>query len=335
MNRVTLLLRPMARALPAVPVLYATILLFAVCLLVAPHSVGGASLNAMLPFAAVLAIAGVGQTLVVQQRGVDLSVAGTVTLSAVMISKLPAGDGDLVWAVAACLAAGAAIGAVVGLLVTFLKVTPLIATFGMNAVIGGAVLAYSGGVTHRVPPALSTFSVGRTLGVLNMVWLAVALVLLAALIMASTRFGRGFVAVGSNIDAARASGLRVGLIRWSAYVGASLCYAVAGIVLAGYVNVPNLQVGDSYVMPSIAAVVLGGTLLSGGRGRMVGTLIAAVLLSQLNQFVLSVGAPSAMQLIVQGAVIAVAAVFQTTRGRAIANAVRRRLIPTQAKAVSA
>jgi ribose transport system permease protein len=329
MNRVT-------RLLPAMPVLYATLLLFAVCLVVAPHSVGEASLNAMLPFAAVLAIAGIGQTLVVQQRGIDLSVTGTVTLSAVMISKLPDGDGDLLWAVPAVLATGVLIGAVIGLLVTYLKVTPLIATFGMNAVIGGVVLSYSGGVTHRVPPGLSSFSVGRTLGVLNMLWLAVALVLLAALVMASTRFGRGFVAVGANIDAARASGLRVGPIRWSAYVGASACYAVAGIVLAGYVNVPNLQVGDGYVMPSIAAVVLGGTLLSGGRGRMVGTLIAAVLLSQLNQFVLSVGAPSAMQLIVQGAVIAVAAVFQTTRGRAIAKAAWRRLVPTQeAKAVSA
>lgn len=328
MNRVT-------RRLPAMPVLYATVLLFVVCLLVAPSSVNGASLNAMLPFAAVLAVCGIGQTLVVQQRGIDLSVTGTVTLSAVMISKMPHGDGDLLWALPAVLAAGAAIGGVVGLLVTYLKVTPLIATFGMNAVIGGLVLAYSGGATHRVPPGLSAFSTGRTLGVLNLVWLAVVLVLVAALVMASTRFGRGFVAVGANIDAARASGLRVSLIRWSAYVGASVCYSVAGIVLAGYVNVPNLQVGDGYVMPSIAAVVLGGTLLSGGRGRMVGTLVAAVLLSQLNQFVLSVGAPSAMQLIVQGAVIAVAAVFQSTRGRALAGAVRRRLTPTQAKAVSA
>lgn len=328
MNRAT-------RFLPATPVLYATILLFAICLIAAPQSVRGPSLNAMLPFAAVLAIAGVGQTLVIQQRGIDLSVAGTVTLTAVMISKMPSGNVDLAWAIPACLATGAVIGAVIGVLVTYLRVTPLIATFGMNAVLGGAVLAYSGGATHRVPPMLSDFSLGRTLGVLNMVWLAVALALAAAAVMTSTRFGRGFVAVGANTDAARASGLRVGLIRWSAYVGASVCYAVAGILLAGYVDVPNLQVGDSYVMSSIAAAVLGGTLLSGGRGRMVGTLIAAVLLSQLNQFVLSIGAPSAVQYIVQGAVIAVAAVFQTSRGRALAQALRRRLIPTTTKAVSA
>ena len=327
MSRVT-------RFLPSLPVLYATVLLFVVCLVVAPDSVRGASLNAMLPFAAVLAIASVGQTLVVQQRGIDLSVAGTVTLTAVMASKLPTGNGDLPWAIAVCLATGAVIGAALGLLVTYLRVTPLIATFGMNAVLGGAVLAYSGGTTRRVPSGLSDFSLGRTLGVLNMVWLAIALVLVAAAVLTSTGFGRRFVAVGANAAAARASGVRVGLIRWSAYVGASVCYALAGVVLAGYVDVPNLKVGDSYVMASIAAVVLGGTALSGGRGRMVGTLFAAVLLSQLNQFVLSIGAPSAMQFIVQGAVIAVAAVFQTSRGRALVRAARRRLVPTETKAVS-
>jgi ribose transport system permease protein len=110
-------------------------------------------------------------------------------------------------------------------------------------------------------------------------------------------------------------------------------------VLAGYFNVPDLQVGSGYVMPSIAAVVLGGTLFSGGRGHMVGSMIAAVLLSQLNQFVLSIGAPSAMQFIVQGAVIAVAAVFQTSKGQGLVRAIWRRLppvssSPAETKAVS-
>lgn len=317
----------LTRLLPKLPVLYATILLFLVCVIVEPHSVNAVSLNAMLPFAAILTIAAVGQTLVVQQRGIDLSVASTMTLSAVIASKLPDGDGDLPLAILVCLGTGAVIGAVLGLLVTHLRVTPLIATFGMNAVVGGAVLFYSGGGANRVPAALSNFSLGKTLAVPNLVWVAVSLVAVAALVMARTTVGRKFVAVGANLDAARVSGLRVGHIRRSAYLISSMCYALAGFLLAGYLNVPDLQVGQSYVMPSIAAVVLGGTLFSGGRGRLVGTLIAAVLLSQLNQFVLSVGAPSAVQYIVQGAVIAVAAAVQTRRGLLIAQAARRRLIP--------
>lgn len=322
-------MKRLTRFLPDTPVFYATILLFVVCLVVRPHSVDAVSLNAMLPFAAILTIAAVGQTLVVQQRGIDLSVAGTMTLSAVIVSKLPHDNGDLPLAIAVGLFTGAVIGAVLGLVVTYLRVTPLIATFGMNAVLGGAVLSYSGGAASRVPSMLSGFSLGKTFGVPNLVLAALVLVLIAAMTMARTRFGRLFVAVGSNLDAARAAGLRVGPIRWSAYVISSMCYALAGILLAGYLNVPDLQIGDSYVMPSIAAVVLGGTLFSGGRGHLVGTMIAAVMLSQLNQFVLSVGAPSSVQYIVQGAVIAVAAAFQTKRGLAIARAVRRRLTPAR------
>lgn len=322
-------MRRLRRFLPDLPVLYATILLFLICVVVEPASVGSTALHAMLPFAAVLTIAAVGQTLVVQQRGIDLSVAGTMTLSAVVVGKLPADDGDLPLAILACLAVGALVGALLGLLVTHLRVTPLIATFGMNAVLGGAVLLYSGGGANRVPPALSGFSLGRTLGVPNLVWAALLLVAVAALVMARTTAGRVFVAVGANLDAARAAGLPVGHIRRCGYVLSSVCYALAGVLLAGYLDVPDLQVGQSYVMPSIAAVVLGGTLFSGGRGRLVGTMIAAVLLSQLNQFVLSVGAPSAVQYIVQGAVIAVAAAVQTRRGLALAHAARRRLLPTR------
>jgi len=323
------------RVVPTAPVFYATVLLFLVCAVIQPRSLSGASLNSMLPFAAVLAVASIGQTLVVQQRGVDLSVAGTVTFSAIIVSKYPAGsDGDLPMAILLSLLAGAVIGAILGFVVSVLQVTPLIATFGMNAIVGGVVVAYASGQSRYVPPALNHFATGKTLGIQNLVWTAVVLVLVAAFVMSSTRFGRKFDAVGANIDSARASGLNVTQIRWSAYVISSMCYALAGVLIAGFANVPDLSVGASYVMPSIAAVVLGGTSFAGGRGHLIGTMVAALLLSQLNQFVLSVGAPTAVQYIVQAAVIAIAAGLQSSKGWAIARRLRARFSSGREPAVA-
>lgn len=294
--------------IPRSPVLYATVLFFLVIAIVEPRNFQPASLSSMLPFAALLTIVSLGQTLVVQQRGIDLSVAGTMTLSAIIVSKVAGGDeGALPFAVLAALAAGAVIGAVLGLVVVVLRVTPLIATFGMNAVVTGLVVAYAGGSSTAVPLSLSGFASARTLGVHNLVWIALICTVLAVVVMSGTAFGRRFEAVGASHAAARASGERVQAIRWSAYLISSTLYALAGVLAAGFVNVPDLSVGASYVMPSIAAVVLGGTSFAGGRGRMIGTMVAALLLTQLNHFVLSIGASTAVQLIVQAAVIAVAA----------------------------
>lgn len=321
------------RLVPTTPVLYATILLFVVCAIAQPRSLHGASLNSMLPFAAVLAVVSIGQNLVVQQRGVDLSVSGTVTLSAVVVSKYPGGhNGHLAAAVVICLAIGALIGAVLGFVITMFRVTPLIATFGMNAITGGAVVAYASGQSRYVPSALHHFATGKALGVQDLVWTALVLVLVAAFGMSFTRAGRRFEAVGANIDAARVSGLRVVPTRWSAYVISSACYALGGVLIAGFANVPDLSIGSSYVMPSIAAVVLGGTSFAGGRGHLIGTMVAALLLSQLNQFVLSIGAPTAAQDIVQAAVIAVAAALQSSRGAAAVRWARGRFRPSRTQA---
>lgn len=294
--------------IPRSPVLYATVIFFLIIALVEPRNFQPASLSSMLPFAALLTIVSIGQTLVVQQRGIDLSVAGTMTLSAILVSKIAAGDGGaLPFAVLVALAAGAAIGALLGFVVVVLRVTPLIATFGMNAVVTGIVVAYAGGSSTAVPLALNSFATARTLGVHNLVWIALVCTALAVLTMSGTVFGRRFEAVGASLAAARASGERVQAIRWSAYLISSTLYAIAGVLAAGFVNVPDLSVGSSYVMPSIAAVVLGGTSFSGGKGRMIGTMVAALLLTQLNHFVLSIGASTAVQLVVQAAVIAIAA----------------------------
>lgn len=303
--------RSASRWLPRSSVWYATLALFVVCVVVEPGSVDSVSINAMLPFAAILAIAAVGQTLVIMQRGIDLSVPGMMTLSGLAVSEYAANHGDkLLPAVLVVLAVALLVGLINGLVVGFLGVTPLVATLAMNAILIGAAISYSGGTPSRAPAGLSSFALDKTLGISHVVWLALAFVIVVAGVVSRTVWGRRFVSVGASVQAARAAGVRVELARLSAYMAAAVCYAVAGIVLAGYLSTPNIGMGESYLLPSVAAVVVGGTALTGGRGNIVGTAVAAVFLTQLTQLVLSMGAPTSTQLVIQSAVIAIAAALQ-------------------------
>ena len=293
------------------PVWVVTIALFLLSWVIEPGSVSRSSIDSLLPFAGILAIAAVGQTLVIMLRGIDLSLPGMMTLAALVSSQYAAEHGNNVLLALGVVAVIAIIvGVINGIVITVFSVTPLVATLAVNAGLVGAALAYSGGTPTRAPDAVASFSLDKTLGVSNTVWLAIALVCITALATAKTTWGRRLVAVGSNERAARASGVRVTVIQISGYVAAALCYSAAGVVLAGYVSTPNTNAGNPYLLPAIAAVVVGGTAFTGGRGTIVGTAIGALFLSQLTQLVLSLGAPSSTQLIIQAAVIAIAVTAQ-------------------------
>jgi ribose transport system permease protein len=314
-----------SRLLPRTSVWYATAVLFLVSWLLEPGSVSSVSINAMLPFAAILAIAAVGQTLVVMQRGIDLSVAGMITLSGMVFSEYAASHhASIATSLLVVLALAVVVGVVNGVVVGFLRVSALVATLAMNAILVGAAIAYSGGTPSRAPRGMSSFAVDKTLGIANAVWLALAFVLVVGVVVARTVWGRRFVAVGARTQAARAAGIRVELYGLSAYIAAAVCYAVAGVVLAGYLDTPNIGMGDSYLLPTIAAVVVGGTALTGGRGNILGTAVGAVFLTQLTQLVLSMGAPTSTQLVIQSAVIAVAAALQAADRRAVLRWLRLR-----------
>jgi ribose transport system permease protein len=319
--------RPVERRrwLPRSFVWYATAALFLLSWAIEPGSVSSVSINAMLPFAGILAIAAVGQTLVIMQRGIDLSVPGMMTLAGLAVSEYSSAHGDnVVAAILIVLAIAVAVGLVNGLVIGFLTVTPLVATLAMNAILIGAAIAYSGGTPSRTPRGLSDFALDKTLGVSHAVWLALAFVAVVALVISRTVWGRRFVTAGASFQAARAAGVRVELARLSAYVAGAVCYAVAGMVLAGYLSTPNITMGDSYLLPSVAAVVVGGTALTGGRGNVVGTAVAALFLTQLTQLVLSMGAPTSTQLVIQSAVIAIAAAVQARKGAALLGLLRVR-----------
>lgn len=290
-----------------VPIWVATGLLFAISAVVAPGTVTESSLQGMVPFAAILAVAAAGQTLVIQQRGLDLSLPGMISLATVLMTKIPAGNNDLILtALLVTLAAAVVAGVINGLAVTRFGITPLVATLGVNALLVGTVLFLTSGTsTAAAPMALANMALARTLGVPNTALVAIVLIAVIALVIRFTIPGRRFVAVGANPVAAHAAGIPVARYLMGTYIAAAVCYAIAGVLLTGFLGIPGALPGDNYLLPSIAAVVLGGTSLAGGTGSVVATAVGAVFLTQLGLVVRALGAPQSVQLILQGVIIAV------------------------------
>jgi ribose transport system permease protein len=291
-------------------ILAATILLFLASGFLQPQSLGSSALSGMLPFAAILAIVALGQTLVIQQGGIDLSVPGVVSLGAVIVSYYAINhqgpDGPAL-ATAILFAFGAALvaGVINGLLVSVVGVAPIVATIGMNALLYGVNLKISGGTPVSVPERLARFANAKIFGVTVLVYLAVVLAAALIFLIKKTVFGRRFEAVGASPRAARAAGVTSGRYQIAAYAGAAMLYCAGGILLGGLMQLPSAFQGDTYLMPSIAAVVLGGTSLFGGAGNLAATVIAAFFLTQLQQLVLTTGASIGVQYLFQGAAIIV------------------------------
>lgn len=317
---------PLGQRLTAWPVsraFAAVVILFAASAAISPASVSQSALLAMLPFAALTAIVAVGQTLVVQQAGLDLSVAGGISLGALIVAKYGSPQAlGLPLAIVIALVVAVAAGAVSGLLVAFFELPPLVVTISMNAVLIGLVQYMSGGYSAQAPSSLAGFSVGRTLGVPNLVYIAVVLIVAAQIVLKTTVLGRRFELVGANRRTAHAAGIGTRRYTVSAYLLSGLLAATTGVLLAGFLRTTTLSSGDAYLLPSVAAVVLGGTALTGGRGSLVGTAMGALFLGQLNQLVQTYTQTTAVQNIVQAVIIGVGIVVQLE----LADRLRRRVV---------
>jgi ribose transport system permease protein len=306
----------------------ATVLLFVVSILVDSASVSATSLAGMLPVAAVLAIAGLGQMLVVQQAGIDLSVAGGISLALVTVTHIPDGDNTrLAPAIALAIGFAVAAGLLNGLLIGGLGLNPIIATLGTNAVLYGVNLAISGGRPRTTTDGLAAIAGGSTAGIPHSVVIAGAALIVVATAVKRTVGGRRFEAIGANRAAARAAGLRVKRHQSLCYVWAQLLYCLAGILIAGITAQPTAFAGDTYLLPSIAVVVLGGTSLLGGRGFALPTVIAAIFLQQLITLVSVLGVSPAISPLVQAGALAVGISLYTLNWSAILPARIRRPAP--------
>jgi ribose transport system permease protein len=309
----------------------ATILLFAVSALLDPASVSITSLSGMLPVAAVLAIAGLGQMLVVQQGGIDLSVAGGISLAIVIVTHIPDGDnGRLIPAILLAIALAVVAGVLNGILIGGLGLNPIIATLGTNAVLYGVNLSISGGRPRITTTLLGNVAGGSTAGIPNSIFFAIATLVIVAAVVKRTVSGRRFEAIGANFRAARAAGLRARTYQSLCYVWAQLLYCLAGILIAGITSQPTAYAGDTYLLPSIAVVVLGGTSLLGGRGFPLPTVVAAVFLEQLIQLVSVLGVSPAISPLVQAAALAIGISLYTVNWQAVLASLTRASQPAAA-----
>ena len=280
-------------------VLAGTIILYIASAFFAPTSISKVAQMGMLPFAACLAIVGLGQTLVIQQGGIDLSVAGAVSLTVVIVTWGPDRNDDrLLPAVAAAFGAAIITGLVNGFLVTKTKLNSIVATLGVNALLYGVMMGLSGGSPRRTTERLSHFANDKTFGLPHSIYFGIILTIVVTVLLKRTVFGRRFEAVGANPRAAHATGLKIIRYQIGAYVCAQILYCAAGVILGGVISQPTAYQGDDYVLPSVAIVVLGGTSLLGGRGFPAASALAALFLKQLDMFVLSLGVPYGVRTIV-------------------------------------
>jgi ribose transport system permease protein len=299
-------------------VLVAVVILFLAGLIFARTSVSRGAILGMLPFAAVLGIVALGQNLVIQQGGIDLSIPGAVSLYVVICTHEPKGENSkLLGAVALAFVASVIAGLINGFLVGRLRLNAIVATLGTNSLFYAAVFQISGGTPRITTERLHNIAGGLSFGIPNAAFFAVGVTIITALAVKLTVGGRRFEAVGANPVAALTSGLAIYRHRIGAYVWAQILYWIGGVLLAGIITQPTAFQGDAYLVPSVAAVVLGGTSLLGGRGNLVATVLAALFLSQLEQFVLALGVSFAVRTLVEAAALAIGVALYTVDWAAI------------------
>jgi ribose transport system permease protein len=257
-----------------------------------------------MQIAAFLGIAAAGLMAVILLGHIDLSVPWTITTGAMMAAAAGATYGAA-WAIPAGIACGALIGLVNGLGVAILRIPSMIFTLGVNAVLQGLMVLYSGGhaPVHGATGLMRALGVGKTLGVPNALWTWAVVSLLFYLVLTRTAFGRYVYAIGSTERAAYLSGVRTGKVVVLCFVACGALAALAGILLAGYSANAYQAMGDPYVLPAIAAVVLGGTNILGGRGSYLGTVAGVVFIVLLQSVLAVLQMPEAGRQIIYGGLI--------------------------------
>ncbi|BDI22601.1 ABC transporter permease [Herbiconiux sp. L3-i23] len=264
-----------------------------------------------------IGIAALGQTLVLLVGGIDLSISGVMALSSVVLATYSSGDDSmLVVGVLLAALAGLVVGLVNAGLVVLRNVPPFVATFATFVLIQGVIIAWTRGApSGRIPPSLSWLGGGRIFEIPTPLIVFAVLAIIAAVVLAKTTAGRRVYATGLNIDAARMSGVRTGLVVASCYVLSSLLGVLAGLVNSSFIGFVDSALVGNLDLDSVAAAVIGGIALTGGKGRISQTVLGVVLLSVLLTWLIQLGAGGGAQLVVSGAVILLAVFLQGRRIR--------------------
>ena len=254
----------------------------------------------------VVAIVALGQALVIIARGIDLSVGSVIGLSAVCAAIVLQTTDSNMLALAAGLGAGLSAGVLNGLMVTRFRINPFIATLGMLSIARGVALLMTGGIPVTFMGWAEVLGAGRVFDIPVSVILMIGLAILVHLIATRTVTGREIYAVGDNPKAARLAGIDTGRIRMVVFAFCGLLAGLGGIILAGNLASADPNLGMGYELDVIAAVILGGTALSGGRGSIIGVFIGAMLMALLNNAFVLLGIWAYWQVVTKGLIIILA-----------------------------
>lgn len=265
----------------------------------------------MLQQSSIVGVVAVGMTFVILLGGIDLGVGSVMALAGMIVSVgIVQWEIGIVPSIALTLAAGAVLGLVNGLVITYGKVPPFIATLASLVAVRGLALLFTDGQPVFGLPKDFQFLGGGYIGpvpVVGIIWIAATLA--AVILLRYTIFGRALYATGGNYEAARLSGIRTQLFTNLAYAASGLLSALAGILLASWLTVGQPTAGEGMELTAIAAVVLGGTSLAGGRGGVVGTFIGVLLLTIITNIFNLRGVSSYFQQIFMGVIIVTAVIL--------------------------
>jgi ribose transport system permease protein len=271
-----------------------TLVVWLVIVLLSRGSGGGAVLSAALNYSVFFAIVGLGQMLVMASGAgnIDLSIPANITLAAYLSTgQMHGADSGALLGIAVGLASGAAIGLANALLVLAFRIPPMVATLASGLVLESLTFVYSRISVAKPAPMLAQFTTGRILGIPYVTLAAIAGSVALIVVLKRSLFGRSLLACGQNELAAWLSGVDIRWTRIGAYVLCGTFTALAGVLFAGFVGGPSLNMGSEFLLSSIAVVVIGGTNVAGGQATVIGTWSASfflfLLLSMLN--VLQVG----------------------------------------------
>jgi erythritol transport system permease protein len=307
------------------------VILLALFTALSPTFLTANNLSILAKHVAISALLAVGMTFVVLTGGIDLSVGSVAGLSGIVAGLLITGVSiggvvhypPIAVVIVVALLAGALVGACNGLLVARFSVAPFIATLGTLYIARGAALLLSNG--HTFPNLAGAAAHGNTgfpalgqsffLGIPTPVWMTLAIAAIAAVVAARTPFGRHIYAVGGNERAARLAGIRTAAVKGATYVISGLCAALVGLIIAAQLESAHPATGESFELNAIAAVVLGGTSLMGGRGSIGGSLIGAMVIGVLADGLVMLGVSEFWQIVIKGVVIVLAVAVDQLQSR--------------------
>jgi ribose transport system permease protein len=287
----------------------AAVLLFVAGELVRPGFASAGGIESVLVVASFVGFVAAGQMFVILIGGIDLSVPWVLNAAAiVMVTTTGGSNGRLLLGLAATLGTGAAVGVVNGIGVAAFGVPAVVMTLAMNGIMEGLTLGLSSGMTCEAcaayaPPVIQEAVHGHLLGVPAVLYVWLVVILLVSLALSVTTFGRATYAVGNSARVSYLAGVRVGTVTVALYGLSGVFSALAGIMLVGFGGQASLGMGDPYLFQSIAAVVIGGVYILGGRGSYLGVVAGSVTLVALVSVLLALNMPDYGRSIVYGVII--------------------------------